>query len=134
MRPKPVGLSKDAGWELGARRTVVASADAVWQHLIGAGLTTWLGKTKLPDAVGGSYKTADGVTGTLRTRVEGDRLRLTWTRPGTRHETLLQLRVIAKEAGTTIAFHQEKLTGRDERAELLAHWHGVLEDLEAELA
>jgi hypothetical protein len=41
--------------------------------------------------------------------------------------------VLPAKTGTTIAFHQEKLTGREQRKEMLTHWHGVLERLEAEL-
>ena len=51
-------------------------------------------------------------------------------RPG---PTILQLTVLPAKTGTTIAFHQERLTGREQRKELLTHWHGVLERLEAAL-
>ena len=42
---------------------------------------------------------------------------------------VLQLTVLAAKTGTTIAFHQERLTGREQRKEMLTHWHGVLERL-----
>ncbi|MEQ1736394.1 MAG: hypothetical protein ABL886_08325 [Rhodoglobus sp.] len=104
---------------MGARRTVPADLETVWAHLIGPGLTSWLGSDELP---------------TLRSRTELRRLRLDWTPTGATQPTILQLTVLEAKTGTTIAFHQERLTGREQRKEMLTHWHGVLERLEAELA
>jgi hypothetical protein len=103
---------------MGARRKVAADLDTVWSYLIGPGLTSWLGADVLPP---------------MRSRTEQRRLRFDWTPPGTTRATVLQLTVLPAKSGTTIAFHQEKLTGREQRKEMLTHWHGVLERLEAEL-
>ena len=103
---------------MGARRTVSADLPDVWAYLIGPGLTAWLGADALPP---------------MRSRTELRRLRFDWTPPGTTRSTILQLTVIEAKTGTTIAFHQERLTGREQRKEMLTHWHGVLERLEAEL-
>lgn len=104
---------------MGARRTVPADLETVWAFLIGPGLSSWLGADVLP---------------TMRSRTELRRLRFDWTPPGTTRSTILQLTVLPAKGGTTIAFHQERLTGREQRKEMLTHWHGVLERLEAELA
>ena len=112
------GLTKDVGWEMGARRTVAADLDTVWAYLTGPGLRSWLGADELPP---------------MRSRTEKLRLRFDWTPPGTTRPTLLQLTLLKTKTGTTIAFHQEQLTGREQRKELLTHWHGVLERLEKEL-
>jgi hypothetical protein len=114
-RGHTTGLTKDAGWEMGARRTVNADLDTVWDHLTGAGLRSWLGADELP---------------AMRSRTEKRRLRFDWTPPGTTRTTVLQLTVLPAKTGTTIAFHQERLTGREQRKEMLTHWHGVLERLE----
>jgi uncharacterized protein YndB with AHSA1/START domain len=103
---------------MGARRTVAADLDTVWSYLIGPGLASWLGADELPP---------------MRSRTEKRRLRLDWTPPGATRPTILQLTVLPAKTGTTIAFHQEKLTGREQRKEMLTHWHGVLERLEAAL-
>ena len=130
----PVGLTRDAGWELGARRTVAAPLGAVWSHLIGDGLTTWLGDTTLPHEPKTPYRAADGTTGELRVFTPERRLRLTWRPDGWTHDSTLQLTVIAAARGTTIGIHQERLASETERTELLRHWHAVLDRLEAELA
>lgn len=115
---------------MGARRTVAAPVDEVWAYLIGDGLVTWLGETTLPDAVGGTYETADQISGELRSRTERKRLRLTWRRPRTDYDTTLQLTLVEAATGTTIAFHQERLADRAERKTMLTHWHTVLEELD----
>ncbi|MES1169759.1 MAG: hypothetical protein ABUL47_03615 [Leifsonia sp.] len=112
------GLTKDSGWEMGARKTVAVDLDTVWTYLTGRGLRSWLGADELPS---------------MRSRTEKRRLRFDWTPPGTTRSTILQLTVLATKTGTTIAFHQERLTGREQRKEMLTHWHGVLEQLEKAL-
>lgn len=103
---------------MGARRTVRADLETVWSYLVGPGLSSWLGADELPS---------------MRSRTEQRRLRFDWTPPGTTRSTILQVTVLAAKTGTTIAFHQERLTGREQRKEMLTHWHGVLEHLEAAL-
>jgi uncharacterized protein YndB with AHSA1/START domain len=103
---------------MGARRTVAADLDTVWAYLVGPGLHSWLGADELP---------------AMRSRTEKRRLRFDWTPPGTTRPTILQVTVLPAKSGTTIAFHQERLTGREQRKELLTHWHGVLERLEKAL-
>lgn len=56
----PVGRTRDAGWELGVRRTTAASLDRTWAQLLDTGLATWLGDTTLDLARGAPYTTADG--------------------------------------------------------------------------
>ena len=43
----PVAKTKDAGWELGVRRTTSASLERTWAQLLGPGLATWLGDASL---------------------------------------------------------------------------------------
>ena len=129
----PVGLTRDVGWNMGVRRTVDAPLEDVWDHLVGVGLATWLGVSALPAEPGGSYEADDGTTGDLRTWTERRRLRLTWRPPELDHDTTLQVTVLPAARGTTIAFHQERMTSADERATMLEHWTGVVERLVAEL-
>lgn len=129
----PVGLTKDAGWEVGVRRTVARPLPEVWKHLVGAGLPRWLGASEI-GGVGSSYTAADGTTGTVRGRTDELRLRLTWRPVGWEHDSTLQLTVRSAATGTTIAFHQERLESAEERQELLSRWTAVVEALVAELS
>jgi uncharacterized protein YndB with AHSA1/START domain len=110
------GQTQDAGWQLGVRRTVSAPLDAVWNHLVdGDGLRDVLA--------------AGGVVEEIRSRTEQRRIRVRWREDGADHVTTLQLTVLPAARGTTIAVHQEHLSGPDERARLLAVWTGRLESL-----
>lgn len=122
------GLTKDAGWQLGVRRKVPAPLEEVWDFLLGDGLPLWLGSTVLGKP-GDLYATAEGVKGEIRSRTEHVRIRLTWQPNDWNHDSTLQLTVIPAANGTTVAIHQEQLTSAEERAELLEHWHGVVEGL-----
>jgi uncharacterized protein YndB with AHSA1/START domain len=125
------GQTKDAGWEVGVRRTVKAPLETVWQFLIGDGLPLWLGRVNLVLEKGASWATDDEISGTILSYTPGMRIRLTWQPSDWDHDSTLQLTVRAAEMGTTIAFHQERLSGREERKIMLGHWKGVVDDLEA---
>ncbi len=123
------GLTKDAGWEVGVRKTVDAPLPAVWDFLLGEGLPLWLGDVALPAHKGAPYETADGVRGTVRSYSEDAKIRLTWQPSDWPHDTTLQLTVKEAPGGTTIGFHHERLAGRDERRMMLGHWKNVVADL-----
>ncbi|MBL5975260.1 MAG: SRPBCC domain-containing protein [Candidatus Leucobacter sulfamidivorax] len=125
------GLAKDAGWQMGVRRTLPLPPEPVWEFLLGAGLPLWLGRTVLGQEAGEAYATDAGVRGEVRSRTEGRRVRLTWQPPDWSHDTTLQLTVLPAATGTTIAFHQDRLASAAERAEMLAHWTAVLDDIRA---
>ncbi|APU12754.1 MULTISPECIES: hypothetical protein [Actinoalloteichus] len=129
----PTGLTKDAGWQLGVRRTVPVPSDVVWDYLTREGLVVWLGETVL-GATGEWYETADGTRGQLRSRSEGVRLRLTWQPTGWAHDSTLQLTLQRAVSGTTIAIHQERLRSAQDRASLLIHWRAVLGRIVEQLA
>lgn len=132
--PSKTGLSNDAGWEVGVRKTVDAPVQKVWAFLLGAGLPLWLGNTKLPLEKGAAYATDDDISGTVLSYTEGLRVRLSWQPGEWNHDSTLQLTVRAAETGTTIAFHQERLTGREERKIMLGHWKDVVQELDDAIA
>jgi len=128
------GKTKDAGWEVGVRKTVPASGPAVWNFLLGEGLALWLGDIdELPTEKGKTYTTRDKVHGTVKAYIENYRIRLTWQPSDWPHDTTLQLTVKASATGTTIAIHQEKLADREERRLMLGHWKSVIDHVAGEL-
>ena len=127
-----VGLTKDAGWELGVRTTVAAPLPAVWAFLLGEGLPVWLGEIeRLPTEKGEAYVTSDGVRGSIRSYAEGYRVRLGWQPDDWPHDTTLQLTLKEAATGTTIGIHQEKLADREERKLMLGHWKNIAEAFDA---
>ncbi|MFT4231400.1 MAG: hypothetical protein QM606_01295 [Leucobacter sp.] len=125
------GWTKDAGWQMGVRRTLPIPPEFAWEFLMGDGLSLWLGHTALGRGAGEAYVTDEGVRGELRSRSEGRRVRLTWQPAGWSHDATLQLTVLPAASGTTIAFHQERLANAAEREQMLAHWTTVLDNIGA---
>jgi len=132
--PSTVGKTKDAGWEVGVRRTVPSPLEEVWDFLLEDGLPLWLGRTTLVLEKGAEYQTDDDIRGRVLGYTPGFRIRLTWQPGEWDHDSTLQLTVREAETGTTIAFHQERLSGREERKIMLGHWKEVVEEIAAGLA
>ncbi len=128
------GLTKDAGWELGVRRTVPLPVEDVWEYLVGPGRRRWLGDTELGTTKGDRYTTPDGTRGEVRSFTDQKRLRITWRPADWKHDSTLQLTVRpAASGGTTIGIHQERLADSGERERMLAHWNEVMDRLEEDL-
>jgi uncharacterized protein YndB with AHSA1/START domain len=132
--PTPTGSTKDAGWEVGVRQTVDAAPAAVWKFLLGPGLPVWLGNTTLLLEKGAPYETDDDISGAILSFTDGQRLKLTWQPGEWNHDSTLQLTVKAAATGTTIGFHQERLSGREERKIMLGHWKDVVQQLDDAIA
>ncbi|HEX3732271.1 MAG TPA: SRPBCC domain-containing protein [Mycobacteriales bacterium] len=130
-----VGLTKDVGWEIGVSRTLLYLLTDVWHLLISRdGLALWLGPgAELSPERGGSYATATGVTGEIRSFHDGSRIRLTWRPSDWKHDTTLQVTVSASGSGTLLRFHQERLASSAEREAQRIHWQSVVDALAAAL-
>ena len=126
------GPARDAGWDVGVRKTVPAPVAEVWTYLLGPGLPMWLGEIpELPTKKGVRYRTADGVRGTIRGYAQQKNVRLTWQPEDWPHETTLQLTVTKAGEGTTIHIQHEDLADREERRMMVGHWHRVADSLVA---
>lgn len=132
---KPAGLTKDAGWQIGVRRTLPVPVDAVWEFLTSpAGVRIWLGDgAVIPTERGDRVVTADGGEGELRSLRHKDRVRLRWRAPGWTHDTTVQIAVRGDERKTSITFHEEWLADETERAQQREHWQSVADAIEREL-
>ncbi len=130
----PVGLTKDAGWQIGVSRTVPHAIDDVWQAVI-TNAGDWLGPgATLPDQRGDQWAAADGSNGELRSRRERDRVRVTYRARGDTRETTVQVTVRATATGTVLRFHQERMLNAAERERRRAHWEHIIAQLRATLA
>jgi uncharacterized protein YndB with AHSA1/START domain len=81
------------------------------------GLRLWLGDLDNLDLkIKGTYRTKEGKTGEIRVAKPSEQLRLTWRRAEWDKPSTLQIRLLkAGEGRTTVAFHQEQLSGPQER-------------------
>lgn len=129
---REVGRTRDAGWEVGVRRTVPAAPEAVWELLRSPeGMEIWLGGAI--ELEPGPCRLADGTDGEVRVDEPGSHLRLTWRPPGWEEPSLLQVRVLPAATGATIAFHQERLADAMMRDLMRERWTGVIETLRERL-
>lgn len=129
---KPIGLTKDAGFQIGVRRTLHAPEALVWELLFSAkGLNIWLGPTQgFNLETTDTYELDDGAAGEVRVFKPGSHARLTWQPGNYPRGSTIQVRVIGKEDKTTIAFHQEHLPDSAARAERRDHYQQALDELE----
>lgn len=131
MSERPVGLTQDVGWEVGASRTFPMSLQAAWDLMLSpAGVAIWLGEgVPLPLETGGTYETADGTAGEIRSMRPRDRVRLTWRPPDREQEATLQFALRETPTGCAIGFHAEHLVSAEDREAVRARLRGVLDRL-----
>jgi uncharacterized protein YndB with AHSA1/START domain len=135
MTERPVGKTKDVGWQIGVSRTILVDFDTAWRYLTSpAGLSTWLGEgIETPLAKGQIYKTNDGTTGQVRSVRLRDRIRLTWQPSNRPDDATVQIALTPAATGCTFRFHTERLCDADERERMRRHWLQVANTIESEL-
>ncbi|MFT2016495.1 SRPBCC family protein [Streptomyces sp. 796.1] len=130
---RPVGLTQDAGWEIGVSKTLPHPPSVVWDFISGdEGIAIWLGPgAELHREKGATYETDDGATGEIRGYRPGDRIRLTHRLPGSATDTTIQVAVSRARSGekAVLRFHQERLADEAERAAQREHWKRVMAHL-----
>lgn len=136
MASRPVGYTRDAGWQVGASRTLDHPLEQVWDFVRSPqGVALWLARgVHVPTELGAQIDAPDGAVGEIRGYRPFDRIRLTWQPPDWDHESTVQ--VALRPAGasrTSIRFHQERLADAREREQQREHWKGVLTALAAAL-
>jgi uncharacterized protein YndB with AHSA1/START domain len=132
LSEREVGRTKDVGWQIGVRRTVPYSVEEVWDLLVSPeGLAVWLAPgAQLSPTSGATVKTDDGGTGEVRSYRPHDRVRVVWQPAGRAHDSTVQVALLTAATGTAIVFHEERLTGAEEREQRRVHWRRVLDRLE----
>ncbi len=108
---RPVGLTRDVGYQIGARRTLPIALEAAWALLFSdAGLRLWLGEDSgFTFAKGEPYALPDGTVGEGRVYNRYSHVRFTWQPPGWERASTIQVRLIPNKGRTVFAFHQEHL-------------------------
>ena len=132
MPDSPIGKTRDAGWQLGVRRTYPLDLWPAWECLLApTGRAVWLGtdapldwSLKVPQIL------PHGLEIEFRVLKPGSHLRLQYFTASLARPSRLQIRVLPAKTGTTVAIHQEMLSTATERAQGLDHWKGVLHALD----
>ena len=133
MGGSEVGRTAEVGYQIGVRRTLPFSEEAIWGLLLSPeGIAVWLGGP-IEMAQGTRYTLADGTSGEVRVYTPWSHCRVSWQSPGWARPSLIQVRVIPAKSGTTLSFHQEHLRDAAARTEMKARWEAVIGALEAKL-
>jgi uncharacterized protein YndB with AHSA1/START domain len=129
---RPTGLTRQAGWEIGVRRTLPMPLEPMWELITGpAGLRLWLGEAPgLAIAPGSTYLLADGTHGALTVVKPFSHLRLTWQPADWPRASIIQLRVLPGGERSVVSFHQEQLPDEAARAARRASFSAALDQLE----
>jgi uncharacterized protein YndB with AHSA1/START domain len=117
-------------------KTLDVPPEIAWLALISpVGLRLWLGDLRsLPMQKGKTFKTREGARGEIRAfsfGKAGSHVRLSWQPAGRAEPTILQVRAVPSGERTVISFHQERLSGPEEREYMRGHWKAVMNEIEA---
>lgn len=131
MDAKIVGKTKDAGFQIGVRKTFDIAPRTAWEIMFsGKGIEAWLGAIGESFELGKSYKTDEGIEGKVTVFKEYSHIRATWQKPSWNKSSILQVRVMDAKGKSTISFHQDHLQNAAQRVEMKAHWDQVIKKLE----
>jgi hypothetical protein len=131
---KPVGLTKDVGWEFGLRRTFLFSQEYLWDFMFSdKGLKIWLGELKEELEIKKNYHTKEGIEGFVRVFTPYSHIRIDWKKKNWENLSRVQLRVMGNYEKATISFLQEKLVDNDQREEMRLYWNEIMTEIEKAL-
>lgn len=132
---KPVGLTKDVGWQFGLSKTFYHSQSFLWDFMFSEqGLEIWLGKTEEELENKKGFRTKEGIEGFVRVFNPYSHIRMNWKKPEWENISTVQVRVMGDEKKAIISFHQEKMTSSAQREEMRAYWNRKMTEIERTLA
>jgi len=127
-----IGKIRDAGYQVGARRTMPVHFEQAWKLIISPdAVKIWLSDSPaLRFIKGATYHLTDGSSGEIRVFKPNSHLRMTWKPKDWKKPSTLQIRIIPNGNKTVFAFHQENLPGPEAREQRLVFFKSVLDRLE----
>ncbi len=136
-RENTTGLTRDTGWQIGVRRTILVPAAILWDFILSKqGLTIWLGTgLDTPFLEGKEYQLTDGTTGKIRVYQPGSHFRISRNPPDPSYDrpSLIQLRILAVDDKSILVFHEEHLPTGEERQRRKTHYLGVIDKIMVEM-
>lgn len=124
-----------SGYEVGVSRTFPIPMSKAWELVTSEqGLSAWLGEVEDGSIdVAETFKTKEGVTGSVTILEAGSHFRMAWKPQNWRHSTILQVRVTGSKSKTAcksvISFHHEKLPRAIDRDAMKRRWEEKLYEL-----
>ena len=132
---KPAGKTKDVGFQFGLQKTFSVSAQKAWDFMFSdTGLKIWLGDIENSLELKREYQTKDGINGFVRVFKPYSHIRMNWKKKDWDNTSTVQVRVMGKDKSKSIiSFHQEKLTGPKQRAEMKEYWNEKMNKITEEI-
>lgn len=135
---KPRGLTKDTGWQIGVRRTVLIPAEILWEFMLSPqGLRIWLGDGgEFMFKEGSSYTLKDGTSGKIKVYKPGSHWRITRKPPDKSYErpSTIQVRILDQQDRSVLAFHEEHLPDEKARLARKTYYLKVIDQIADQLA
>lgn len=130
-----IGKTRDAGWQIGLKRTLPFQADQVWEWMLSsAGADVWLGPgAQIEWKKGMKYKLPGGTGGEVRVFKPDSHFRITRQPGGYPRPSTIQVRIIKRGEKTLLAFHEEHLPDEKERQNRKTHYLQVVEKITNDL-
>jgi uncharacterized protein YndB with AHSA1/START domain len=128
---KPVGLTKNGGYEFGLRKTFPIGNSVAWNFLMSPdGIRLWLGESvDFKMEKGAAFHTMAGDAGIVTTINPEKSIRLTWQTAEWLKPSIIQMRVIPADGKTMVSFHHENLPDASSREQMRLHWQVVMKNL-----
>ena len=128
---KPIGLTKDTGWQFGLRKTFPYSQKHLWDFMFSdQGLKIWLGELEEELEVKKEFTTKEGITGKVSVFTPYSHIRMSWKKNNWENNSTVQVRIIGDSLKATISFHHERLLDNSQREEMNAYWNGKMAEIE----
>lgn len=128
---KPVGLTKDVGWQFGLRKTFLYSQEYLWDFMFSdEGLKIWLGELREELEIKKAYKTKEGIEGLVKVFTPYSHIRMNWKKKDWENVSTVQVRVIGNDEKATISFHQDNLLDNNQKEEMKLYWNKKMTEIE----
>lgn len=109
-----VGLTKDAGWQFGIRKSVPLNINEVWELLFSEDIIQhWI----------------KHATREFSTFKQFSHIRTKWKLKEWANEAALQMRLLSNKDKTVIAFHIDKLLNETQRSETKSYWENAIKTI-----
>ncbi|UII20159.1 SRPBCC domain-containing protein [Fulvivirga ligni] len=127
-----VGKTQSVGFQVGVRKTINCSLEELWDYVLGKGMPLWFGDSKEEPEINKELHSSTGNYGKITTLVPQSHFRMQFKFNSWTNTSAVQVRFIKAKTGTTLSFHQDKLTDERQREEMKSYWSKVLNHVSEE--
>lgn len=127
-----IGKTKNAGWQVGIRKTIPLTSDQLWNFITGnQGMQIIIGDTiSATNSYNQDRISEKEIQYKITTIVQNSHLRMQWRLPDWKEYSILQIRVYSTgQNKAVLAIHQEKLVNGNTRAVMKKYWQEKIDNI-----